>query len=119
MKMQPAYLAVAGCGVCMMLPGTNAPARNWSLLIILDHKIICSKSNPCYPFATLKCSLHVCIFHINGYLALFEIIERRLAIITWSIIEDRYSLAKRQVYGCQRTAPEENCIIEYTGFRSE
>ena len=27
-EMQPAYLAVAGCGVCMMLPGTNAPARN-------------------------------------------------------------------------------------------
>lgn len=22
--MQPAYLAVAGCDVCMMLPGTNA-----------------------------------------------------------------------------------------------
>ena len=29
-EMQPAYLAVAGCGVCMMLPGTNAPARNGS-----------------------------------------------------------------------------------------
>ena len=29
-KMQPTDLAVAGCGVCMMLPGTNAPARNGS-----------------------------------------------------------------------------------------
>ncbi len=44
--MQPTDLAVVGCGVCMMLPGTNAPARNGSLLIILDYKIICSKSNP-------------------------------------------------------------------------
>lgn len=30
MKMQPADLTVAGCDVCMMLPGTNAPARNGS-----------------------------------------------------------------------------------------
>ncbi len=29
-EMQPTDLAVAGCGVCMMLPGTNAPARNGS-----------------------------------------------------------------------------------------
>lgn len=29
-KVQPTDLAVAGCGVCMMLPGTNAPARNGS-----------------------------------------------------------------------------------------
>ena len=32
--MQPAYLAVAGCGVCMMLPGTNAPARNGSSFLL-------------------------------------------------------------------------------------
>ena len=29
-EMQPTDLTVAGCGVCMMLPGTNAPARNGS-----------------------------------------------------------------------------------------
>mgnify|MGYP003194587905 CR=1 FL=1 len=36
----------SGLRFCMMLPGTDAPARNESLLIILDYKIICSKSNP-------------------------------------------------------------------------
>ena len=30
MKMQPTDLTVAGCGVSMMLPGTNAPAQDGS-----------------------------------------------------------------------------------------
>ncbi len=46
-EMQPAYLAVAGCGVCMMLPGTNAPARNGSSCL-MSFRISGHCPFPCY-----------------------------------------------------------------------